>query len=607
MREKIKVVMKKNILSISRRLGAACLLTLSTSITAADSSAIRVPLVNTGVDSNAVGTATMAFGSRSSSVLVRAANLTPGQDYTLYVGVIPEATAVADANGRWSARFRTRPTSSSQLLDFDPRGLVMALHDGNTNVLAALISRTGEPLGCVVSEKAEYEDDDSKTTLSFKTLKNGRRSFTARMTGVSGSNWVIYCNGQAVGDLIVRGRTGSARFDTAPTSTSVQTLDFDPRGLVVDISRDDDLHFTGECEAQIRNVNVALPSIQFASIPTTGLDEDATAKAKLRVDDDARRKFSVEVEDIGTGDYEFVANGIVQGNIHVVNSDSGTRGEIEFSSRDDDDDELPLTFDPTNSTFIIRQGSYVYFEGMLVLPNSGGTNEPPTEIEEEMASTGLDGDASGDARYRIRDDGRRDFNVEIEDVPVGSYQLFIGGVKRGTISVVSLISGVEGELEFSTPAESGKLPLNFDPRGQLIEIRNANGTYFEHLFGGGGSVGGSNLLVVPFEIELAFFNISSHSNATAKAEFDLDDDGDRSFEVEIEDAPLGTYTLWVGGTNVASFNVVASDDGTHGEIEFDSDSPEDGELLLNFDPLGKLIEIKRDDVVHFAREFTASN
>jgi hypothetical protein len=135
--------------------------------------------------------------------------------------------------------------------------------------------------------------------------------------------------------------------------------------------------------------------LQLASIPSTGLDSDATAKAKLRVDDKARRKFSVEIEDVSVGTYQFFANDVLQGNINVVTYPGGTHGEIEFSSRDDSGDELPLTFDPTNSTFSIQQGASVYFQGAITFSNTGGSNEPPAELDEILSSTGLDGDASG--------------------------------------------------------------------------------------------------------------------------------------------------------------------------------------------------------------------
>ena len=60
--------------------------------------------------------------------------------------------------------------------------------------------------------------------------------------------------------------------------------------------------------------------------------------------------------------------------------------------------------------------------------------------------------------------------MEVEDAPLGDYQLLVGGVPRGTITVAI---ASKGEIEFSSDLdERGVLRLDFDPRGQDIEIRH---------------------------------------------------------------------------------------------------------------------------------------
>ena len=91
-------------------------------------------------------------------------------------------------------------------------------------------------------------------------------------------------------------------------------------------------------------------------------------------------------------------------------------------------------------------------------------------------------DASGDAKLEPRTD-RTDFSVEIEDVPVGSYGLRIGGETVGAIEVVMLQDGsVEGELEFRNPVEPGKILLDFDPRGKQIDVLDGSTLVLETLF-----------------------------------------------------------------------------------------------------------------------------
>jgi len=92
------------------------------------------------------------------------------------------------------------------------------------------------------------------------------------------------------------------------------------------------------------------------------------------------------------------------------------------------------------------------------------------EIEIDLANAGVYPQASGEAEFE-EDDDRTEFSVEIEDVPVGIYDLKVGGVSVGDIHAVMDQDGtVRGEAEFRDPVEPGKTLLDFDPRGQTIEV-----------------------------------------------------------------------------------------------------------------------------------------
>ena len=322
---------------------------------------------------------------------------------------------------------------------------------------------------------------------------------------------------------------------------------------------------------------------------------------KLKVKQDARQECSIELEDVPVGTYELLANGAAVANIEVTTDDDGTEGEVEFSNGGDDSDELPLTFDPETSVFTVQRDGVVYFQGSLTFVGNGGAGtDSPVSIEERMASTGLDPNASADAEFEIDDRGRQEFSVEIEDVPAGEYELWVGGVLRGTITAaLNDDDEIEGEIEFSSSDDDDdELPLNFDPRGQLIEVKNASGTFFSHTFGNGDANSGPS--ASPVMIKLPLFSAGTLPGATAKMKFKRDDDGEESFEVEIEDAPLGSYELWVGTVKRANIVVNNTESGTEGEVEFE-ESPDSGDLLLDFDPRGELISIVRNGVTHFER------
>jgi hypothetical protein len=77
---------------------------------------------------------------------------------------------------------------------------------------------------------------------------------------------------------------------------------------------------------------------------------------------------------------------------------------------------------------------------------------------------------------------RADFSVELEDVPAGSYALDVGGVERGTIDVVAVTRGTEGEIEFRDPPEAGHFLLDFDPRGEIVRVRRGGTVVISGLF-----------------------------------------------------------------------------------------------------------------------------
>lgn len=211
------------------------------------------------------------------------------------------------------------------------------------------------------------------------------------------------------------------------------------------------------------------------------------------------------------------------------------------------------------------------------------------------ARQGING--SGHADFEERPD-RTEFKVEAEDIPNGTYRIFVGGVDRGQL-VVSL--GV-GETEFRSPVETGKVLLTFDPRGQVIEVLDGQGavlTSGDAVFeggddNGGGGGGGIDFGTTDIEVELSNTGVYPAASGDAK----LEPRADRTdFSVEIEDVPAGSYDLRIGGTVVGTLQAALDVDGTvRGELEF-RDPVEPGKILLDFDPRGKQIDVLQGNTV----------
>lgn len=200
-----------------------------------------------------------------------------------------------------------------------------------------------------------------------------------------------------------------------------------------------------------------------------------------------RTSFSVEVEDMTDGSYQIFVGDIYRGELLV----SMGIGETEFRSPVETGKVL-LTFDPRGKLIEIHDDQGVVLTSGETVIDPGGNDDDDNpidfgmvEIDVELNNTGVYPLASGDARLRPEAD-RTDFKVEIEDVPVGNYDLRIADQVVGTISVVMFEDGtVEGELEFRNPVEPGKILLDFDPRGQQIDVLEGSTVILETLFPSG--------------------------------------------------------------------------------------------------------------------------
>ena len=92
------------------------------------------------------------------------------------------------------------------------------------------------------------------------------------------------------------------------------------------------------------------------------------------------------------------------------------------------------------------------------------------EIEADLINTSVLPDAKGEAEWDMNTN-RVEFSVEIENVPAGSYVLKVGGIDQGVIEAFEMHDGdVYGHIRFRDPKTTGREHLDFEPRGQKIEV-----------------------------------------------------------------------------------------------------------------------------------------
>jgi hypothetical protein len=327
-----------------------------------------------------------------------------------------------------------------------------------------------------------------------------------------------------------------------------------------------------------------------------------------------RAEFEIEIEDVTPGDYDVAVGGEVEGTISVADGESD--GEIEFRSPQTPGTEL-LDFDPRDRIIDVLLDGEVVLTALA--PEEGepvGNGPSPfddddmetSEIELELSNTGVY--PEGEAEAELETDGERSaFEVEIEDIPAGDYPLLVGGTERGVITVSERGNGgTRSEIEFRFPTADDEIALDFDPRGETIEIIEGATVLFTGEFPDEGGNGPPDNGGPPededtvTEISTTLTNADVYPEAEAEAEYEA---GNRraEFSVEVEDVPVGSYALFVGGTERGIIEVIAVDGGTEGEIEFETPLDDDDELPLDFDPRGELIEIREGTTVLFSGAF----
>ena len=237
--------------------------------------------------------------------------------------------------------------------------------------------------------------------------------------------------------------------------------------------------------------------------------------------------------------------------------------------------------------------------------------------------------------------GHMEFEVEVEGLQDGEYHLFIGMHDRGAL----VVHEGHGDVKFSSPAEDGHRLMNFDPRGERIEIHDGMGAVlssFDQMMeeddhghhgdgdgnhgdddhdydcesgsghgsghGSGGGMGGGMDDCVEegdfIEIEVDLLNTGVLAEAEGEAEWEMNSHR-VEFSVEIKDVPVGSYSLLVGEAEVGVIDAFEMHDGdVYGHIKF-RDPESHGREHLEFDPRGQLIEVLQGDEVILNVEFPA--
>lgn len=333
--------------------------------------------------------------------------------------------------------------------------------------------------------------------------------------------------------------------------------------------------------------------------------DDSRSRVKIQRMATGKIELEIDARDLPEGDYEVVVNDVVLGALKMIADDDRTEGEQEFETNPNDDDELPLPFDPAGLPVSLRRGGVVYFAGTVP------TTPPPGDLSGvtgagEIALTRGESAPAGSratAALEFEHSAAHELEVELHGLPAGSYEVLIGDSVRGSITIAQ--AGESRQIRFKTEADDpDEIPLDFPVGGAPIAITAGGVTLFfgtlpaspnGGIDGGGDDNGGGDPVVAALTRGAG---LSPEAEAEVEVQFGVA--GPVGLEVEVEEIPAGAYEVVIGGEVRGVLNVVDGDNGLRGTLRFEVVPNDPDENLLDFAAAGQPVLIRQGALVYFS-------
>jgi hypothetical protein len=339
-------------------------------------------------------------------------------------------------------------------------------------------------------------------------------------------------------------------------------------------------------------------------IPRAGAPAGSRLRAMIERTATGKIKFRLEGRDFPAGAYAVIVDGTNIGSLTMVASGGESEGGQEWETNHNKPEELPLNIDIIGKPIILTAGGTTFFSGTVPTPPApGDPGTPPTPVPGILTKgPAAPAGASGHVEISFSAQGPNELEVEIEDVPAGSYQVLIGGTARGTLTAAAVNGTVKGKLKYDVNPElaGGELALDFAAAGEALIIRQGESVFFTGNVpaappgvGDGGNEGGDGNVLVA-----ALTNTSSAplgSEATVEIQFGAA--GATGLEIEVEGAPLAAYDVFIDGNPRGFVEVTAL--GVRGRLRFEISPEHADELPLDFLAPGKTITISQGATVLF--------
>lgn len=332
------------------------------------------------------------------------------------------------------------------------------------------------------SGKMRFKLGETEATLELK-LEGLAEATEYRLlaSGVEQASFTTDDGGQAKLGFVTPHSDGDER----------RPLEFDPRTKEITVERDD----TVVLRADLLGSTAEKFRIKDRTELEPEPDAEGSAEARFDVKPNGRRELGIKLRGAIEGEYTVVVSdspeneGVERG---VFEANSGGSGKISFLFKQGNKPvkekgkgharRKALDFDPFTAFLELfsvdgeEDADELVYSGFMLAQLPGLTVCDPVDVT--LGPVGLSGGGSLEAIFTIASDCERELFISLESVAEREHDVFIGDA--GPIPIP--ISSGDGDVTLSTEPEGGDLPLDFDPRGDPVEVFDGDTQLFDGTF-----------------------------------------------------------------------------------------------------------------------------
>jgi hypothetical protein len=323
------------------------------------------------------------------SLHLKVSRLAPNLEHIVLGDGVEIARFTTNAAGNAEVRLDLFETGGDTTPSFDPRGKLVTVNDGTSDVLEAWVygdpsEDPARPRIKEVTSLAREAATEGSVDARYDALPSGGARFNLAMRGVAPGDYEVLVNGTPVATLtpnpggsaaldlrIQPGNGGGSANGRRPHKVR-GPLEVNPRSQMIELVLGGVVQFAGPMLAQIPGLGVCNASSASADLIPDPAQTMGTGSVSLGVEESCDLHMTLTLDALAAGDYDLVIAGVDVGDLTIADAGAGTGSVVlEFDETPDAlAGELPLPAGAVAGASLAIQeklplGTDVVMSGML--------------------------------------------------------------------------------------------------------------------------------------------------------------------------------------------------------------------------------------------------